>query len=76
MRLPIIAALAATSLVACNQAPTPADHSTADSVVREAPTGLTQTYAEFRAIQVNDVRYGLTIELDPVLPEFVGENQG
>jgi aminopeptidase N len=70
-----MAALAAISLVACNQAPTSTDHSTADSVGREEPSGLTQIYAEFRATQVSNVRYGLTVELDPALPDFVGQNK-
>jgi len=44
-------------------------------VTREDTAGLTQTYAEFRATQVGNVRYLLSIELDPELDDFSGENR-
>lgn len=55
-----IVAVAALCLAACGQSSTPVDDSQAKSVVREDKPGLTQAYAEFRAQQVENVRYRLT----------------
>ena len=70
-----IVAVAALCLAACGQSSTPVDDSQAKSVVREDKPGLTQVYAEFRAQQVENVRYRLTVELDPTLDYFSGENR-
>ena len=72
MRNLYFAAIAALVFGACDQASPPADDS---GVTREDQPGLTQTYAEFRATQVGNVRYQLSVELDPELNDFSGENR-
>jgi len=68
-----LAAIAALGLCACNQASTPADGR--QTIARADRPGLTQHYAEFRATQVENVRYELAAQLDPSLTYFAGENR-
>ena len=70
-----LAALAALCLAACGPSSTPTDDSGIKGIVRDDIPGLTQQYAEFRATQVENVRYRLTVELDPALDYFSGENR-
>ncbi|MDX2410582.1 MAG: hypothetical protein QNK34_16445, partial [Woeseiaceae bacterium] len=70
MRNSYFAALAALALGACGQSSTPSDDGGIPTVSRENAAGLTQTYAEFRATQVGDVRYQLAVDLDPELDHF------
>ena len=72
MRNSTLAALAALAISACGQTTAPSDDR---GVTREDTAGLTQTYAEFRATQVGNVRYQLSVELDPELDDFSGENR-
>jgi aminopeptidase N len=71
----LLAGLAALGLVACDPAATPGDDDDLQTMARTAMPGLTQAYAEFRATQVDNVRYRLTVELDPSLDYFSGENR-
>lgn len=75
MRNTIFAALALVGLAACGQDTAP-DGAQAEQLgmVRNDAPGLTQTYAEFRASQVGDVRYDLEVELDDALDYFSGQN--
>ncbi len=75
MRLWHLAVTAALGLSACNQAPTPVDDGGVPGVTREDKPGLTQQYAEFRATQVENVRYELAVVLDSSLAYFSGENR-
>ena len=75
MRNSYFAALAALTLGACDQSSAPSDDIGVPAVSRENTAGLTQTYAEFRAIQVGNVRYQLVVDLDPELDYFSGENR-
>ncbi|MEE8426492.1 MAG: aminopeptidase N [Woeseiaceae bacterium] len=68
MRTTLLTGLAVLSLAACDQTTTP-------GITREDEPKLTQEYAEFRATQVEHVRYHLTVELDPSLDYFSGENR-
>jgi len=68
MRTTLLIALATLSLSACDQTTTP-------GITREDTPELTQEYAEFRATQLEHVRYQLTVELDPSLDYFSGKNR-
>lgn len=65
MRFSYLAAIAAIGLAGCEQTPT---------VIRDDISGLTQAYAEFRAVQVQNVSYQLSVTLDPSQTKFSGEN--
>ena len=67
--------LAALILAACGEAPAPTAMSGNHEIIRKDMAGLTQPYAEFRANQVGNVRYGLTVQLDSALDSFSGENR-
>jgi aminopeptidase N len=71
MRLPVLVAfetlVATLVLSAC--------HSTIVTVDRPEGPGLSEDYARFRAAEVNNVRYQLSVALDPALTEFSGENR-
>ena len=75
MRRSRLIVLAALALAACGEAPTPTEVGGVQDITREDTTGLTQQYAEFRANQVGNVRYDLTVQLDPALDSFSGENR-
>jgi len=75
MRVWHLVALAALGLSACNQASTPIGDGGVQGVSRADKPGLTQQYAEFRATQVENVRYELAVQLDPSLAYFSGENR-
>ncbi|MGB5345214.1 MAG: aminopeptidase N [Woeseia sp.] len=70
MRLSLTVAVLVSLLGACNLAP-----SATGKIVRANHSALTQTYAEFRASQLQNVRYELNVELDPALAEFSGQNR-
>ena len=75
MRKSYLVAITALALAACDQSSTPTDDSGVQAVSREVTAGLTQQFAEFRATQVTNVRYRLTVELDPSLENYSGENR-
>jgi len=72
MRCSLLATLVAICLYGCGQQSSPEPG--AAGISRGDHPGLTQEYAEFRASQVDNVRYQLAVELDPALDYFTGEN--
>ncbi len=72
MRCSLLAALVAICLYGCGQQSSPEPGAAGTS--RGDRPGLIQEYAEFRASQVDNVRYQLAVELDPALDYFTGEN--
>lgn len=75
MRTLLPTTLAALALSACNQASAPTDDVVIQTLSRANAVGLTQQYAELRAQQVARVEYQLTVNLDPTLDSFSGENK-
>jgi len=75
MRKSHLVAIATLALTACDQAPVTSGANIIQEVTREDLVGLTQEYADFRANQVGNVRYDLTVQLDPSQDSFTGENR-
>ena len=75
MRTLYLVTLASLLLGACGESSTPTDVGSVQKISREDAVGLTQEYAGFRAEQVANVRYQLSVELDPALESFSGENR-
>jgi len=75
MRRSRLVVLTALTLAACGEAPAPAETGDDQGMTRKDKVGLTQEYAEFRAHQVENVRYDLTVQLDPSQDFFTGENK-
>ena len=75
MRRSRLVVLAASILAACGEAPAPANTGGDQEMTRRDEVGLTQEYAEFRADQVDNVRYDLTVQLDPSQDSYTSENK-
>jgi aminopeptidase N len=71
----LFTAFAALALAACTDPAEPGNPAPADSIARADGPVLTMDYASARAGQVRDVRYAITVTLDPELDHFAGENR-
>ena len=71
----LFTAFAVLALAACSDPAEPDKPAPADSIARADGPVLTMDYASARAGQVRDVRYAITVTLDPELDHFAGENR-
>ncbi len=73
-RYPLLAMLCICGLLACSDRPESPPDSVPTTGKRADEAGLQKSYAAHRAMQIDDVRYRLHVDLDPALEQYMGTN--